>query len=72
MELILPLDEMTITDKLSVMERLWDDLCRNAEHIPSPSGHEDILSAREKRVRKGRAQFVDLDELKKRTRKSIR
>jgi hypothetical protein len=28
------LDEMTIEEKLAAMERLWDDLCRNAESVP--------------------------------------
>ncbi len=34
MENALPLDKMTIEDKLAAMEQLWDDLCRNPESVP--------------------------------------
>jgi hypothetical protein len=50
MKLVLPLDKMTITDKLQALEQIWDDLCRNQEQIPSPDWHEEILHAREDRI----------------------
>jgi hypothetical protein len=28
MDISLPLDKMTSLDKIAVMEKLWDDLCR--------------------------------------------
>jgi len=34
---------MTIAEKLSEMERLWDDLCRDPEDIPSPAWIRDRL-----------------------------
>ncbi|MBI2899065.1 MAG: addiction module protein [Planctomycetes bacterium] len=63
---------MTTADKLSAMERLWDDLCRRPEDVPSPIWHRDVLETREKRVRKGKARFFSLDEAKARTRKASR
>ncbi len=66
MENALPLDKMTIEDKLAAMEQLWDDLCRNPESVPSPSWHERILSEREKRVREGKARFSDIAAAKDR------
>ena len=66
----IPLDEMTTEDKLAAMERLWEDLCRNPESVPSPAWHEDVLLAREKQIRKGGAKFSSLDEVKDRIRKS--
>jgi hypothetical protein len=72
MENILPLDKMTIEDKLAVMEQLWEDLCRNPESIPSPSWHGEILSAKAKRVQEGKAKFSGIDEAKNRIRKSIK
>jgi len=38
MKIVLPLDEMTTPEKLSVIGQLWDDLCRRAEDVPSPHG----------------------------------
>ena len=64
MEFVLPLDKMTTSDKLAAMERLWEDLCRSPESVLSPSWHGDVLSAREKRVMEGRAEFVAFDAAK--------
>ncbi|HOV77771.1 MAG TPA: addiction module protein [Sedimentisphaerales bacterium] len=47
MGIMLPLDKMTVSEKFSEMERLWDDLCRNPQDVPSPSWHEAILVERE-------------------------
>ncbi len=47
MGIMLPLDKMTVSEKLSEMEPLWDDLCRNLQDVPSPSWHEAILVERE-------------------------
>jgi hypothetical protein len=66
----LPLDKMTTSDKLSVMEQLWDDLCREPDQVPSPSWHGEVLAGREKRVREGQAGFSDLAEAKERIRKA--
>jgi hypothetical protein len=70
MEPLLPLDKMTTADKLSVMEQLWDELCRAPEDIPSPAWHEKLLSGREKRAREGKASFSDLADAKDRIRKA--
>jgi hypothetical protein len=32
----LPLEEMSVTEKLQVMEELWSDLCCNQDQIPVP------------------------------------
>ena len=72
MEFVLPLDKMTTSDKLAAMERLWEDLCRSPESVLSPPWHGDILSAREKRVREGMAEFAAFDAAKDRIRKSTK
>ena len=71
MDFVFPLDKMTTEDKLAAMEQLWEDLCRNAESLPSPPWHESVLSGRERRVLEGRAKFSDLAAAKERIRKSI-
>jgi len=72
MEFVLPLDKMTTEDKLAAMERLWEDLCRSPESVPSPSWHEDVLSAGEKRVREGKAEFAAFNGAKDRITKSTK
>jgi len=71
MELALNLEQMTTADKLAAMERLWEDLCRTPEAVPSLSWHGEVLSAREKRVSEGKAAFAPLDEVKDRIRKAV-
>ena len=70
MGLALNLDQMAIADKLVAMERLWEDLGRTPEAVPSPSWHGEVLSAREKRIGEGKAAFAPLDEVKERIRKA--
>jgi hypothetical protein len=53
------------------MERLWEDLGRTPETVPSPSWHGDVLSARETRISEGKAAFAPLDKVKERIRKSF-
>jgi hypothetical protein len=62
----LPLEEMTVTEKLQVMEELWSDLCCNQDQIPVPQWHKDILDKREELVKQGKATFVDWKTAKKR------
>ena len=72
MGIMLPLDKMTTAEKLLEMERLWDDLCRHPEDVPSPAWHETVLAEREKQVSQGKMGFIDLDEAKERIRKATR
>lgn len=68
----LPLDKMTTSEKLLEMERLWDDLCRNPQDVPSPAWHGDVLAERERQIAQGNMKFLDLDEAKKRIRRATR
>ncbi len=65
------INSMTTQEKLRAMEMLWDDLCRNAPEMASPSWHEDILKKREKDILEGKDEFVDWDQAKKDIWKSI-
>jgi len=63
---------MTIEEKIRTMENLWDDLCRCADTIPSPSWHEKVLKLREKAIEEGREKFVDWDIEKDRIQQSLK
>ena len=65
MSIVLPLDKMTIPDKLRAMEQIWDDLQRASDDVPSPAWHRDVLAARELRVR-------DWTEAKRRIRDQVK
>ncbi len=72
MNISLPLDKMTKLDKIAVMEKLWDDLCRDPESIPSPTWHKDVLEAREKEINEGKAKFASFNKAKERIRDQIK
>jgi putative addiction module component (TIGR02574 family) len=72
MDISLPLDKMTSLDKIALMEKLWDDLCRDPESIISPKWHKGVLEAREKEINEGRAKFTSFDRAKERIRDQIK
>ena len=43
---LLPLDKMTVAQKLRVMEEIWADLRKNEDHIPVPEWHKEELERR--------------------------
>ena len=53
MEVLLPLEKMSIEDKIRTMEIIWDNLCQTAKDIPSPSWHKNILDEREMAIENG-------------------
>ncbi len=72
MEVEIPLEKMTTLDKLRALQRIWDDLQRKPEDIPSPSWHGDVLQAREEGIKEGSSQFVDWSEAKRKIRDRTR
>jgi hypothetical protein len=71
MPVTLPLSEMTIPEKLQIMEALWADLSRNGEAIESPDWHREVLDQRESRIASGEARFLDWETAKSHIRKSV-
>jgi putative addiction module component (TIGR02574 family) len=65
------LENLTVAEKLELMERLWDDLSRRPKDVPSPQWHGDVLAERIAAVRDGRTDFVRWDDAKKRLRERL-
>ncbi len=65
MQVSLPLGEMTKEEKLRAMEELWKDLTKDEQEFISPNWHEDVLKAREERVKSGQEQYEDWETAKK-------
>jgi putative addiction module component (TIGR02574 family) len=70
MEIVLPLNEMTTAEKLAVIERLWDDLARNPQDVPSPDWHGEELSQRLRRAQAGESPFSEIQDVRERLRKA--
>jgi putative addiction module component (TIGR02574 family) len=62
----LAIDQMTIEEKLQIMEALWNDLCQHEEAVPVHDWQKEILDERERLIEKGEAQFLDWEDAKQR------
>jgi Putative addiction module component len=63
----LEIGQMTIEEKLQVMESLWADLCARAS-VAMPQWHRDTLDYRQRLVDQGKAQFIDWETAKEQIR----
>jgi Putative addiction module component len=62
----LPLEKMTVAEKLQAMEELWADLSRN-EDFESPAWHGEVLQERA-----GQKNFVDWETAKEQLRARLK
>ncbi|MGQ0522601.1 MAG: addiction module protein [Betaproteobacteria bacterium] len=60
----LPLDKMSVEEKIQAMESLWEDLCGRAGGVASPAWHEDVLAERDAAHKRGEDAFQDWDQAK--------
>jgi hypothetical protein len=66
----LPLSDMSLGEKLQVMEEIWEDLSRIPD-FESPSWHQDVLEKTEARIASGKAKFVDWEKAKAEIRRQL-
>jgi putative addiction module component (TIGR02574 family) len=71
MPVTLPLSDLTVSEKLQLMEALWEDLSRNADALESPEWHREVLEEREQRITSGEALFSDWEQAKADIRKRV-
>lgn len=55
---------MSLSEKLQIMEALWEDLRRHSDALESPEWHRDVLEERERRIASGEATFTDWEQAK--------
>ena len=67
----LPLEKMSVEEKLQAMESLWDDLCSKTGAVSSPAWHEDVLAERQAMQECGDDQFEDWDAAKRNIRNKV-
>jgi hypothetical protein len=72
MSVNLPLETMTLADKLEAMELLWADLSRRPADLPSPDWHKDVLDEHRHGVAEGKLKFLDWDTAIADLRKELR
>jgi hypothetical protein len=65
------LKQMALSEKLQLMEALWEELCSREEEIPVPDWHKTVLDARQGQIDEGTATFADWEVAKERIRKRV-
>jgi hypothetical protein len=72
MSVYIPLDTMTVEEKLRAMEDIWADLRRQPDEIPSPNWHREVLTDRERKRKDGSSVYEDWTVAKERIRNKTR
>ena len=65
------LQEMTTSEKLRLMEELWQNLSQTALEVASPEWHGDVLAERDRLIDSGEETFIDWETAKKRLREEL-
>ncbi len=56
--------QLPLTEKLQIMEAIWEDLRSQADKVPMPDWHKSLLGERQKAVAEGREKILDWDTVK--------
>ena len=67
-ELVLPLETMTVAEKMDIIDRIMADLSRNSADVPVIEWHGTMLEARAEDLRNGTDRFITLEEAQDRIR----
>lgn len=67
----IPIESMSLEEKLEAMELLWDDLCNRAEEVRSPEWHKEVLEERAAAVARGEAEYEDWEDAKERLKREL-
>lgn len=62
----IPVESMSVAEKLEAMEQLWGSLREFPENIPSPDWHREILDERQRRLEGGQATVSSLEDVRQR------
>jgi hypothetical protein len=67
----IPIERMSLEEKLQAMESLWNDLCSRAGGPESPEWHGAELAERIAAAEKGGDQFEDWETAKRKIRNAV-
>jgi hypothetical protein len=71
MKIALPLKEMTVSEKIEIMEEIWTDLSSVNTGYSPPDWHERILEERTRLAGSGEVGFTDWETAKREIRDRV-
>ncbi len=63
------IEQMSLEERLQMMELLWTSLARTPEAVPSPDWHGAVLADRLAKIEHGEGEFLTLAEVTARLQK---
>jgi hypothetical protein len=60
----IPVEQMSVEEKLRAMKLLWENLRQDEKDVPVPQWHRNLLDERDKLVAEGKARFEDWETAK--------
>ena len=66
MSIEIPLETLSVPERIRLLERVWDSLCSKSGDVRSPEWHREVLEARKHRIEDGRATVSPWNEAKAR------
>ena len=66
MSVEITLDNLSVSEKVRLLERVWDSLCSKSGDVRSPDWHREVLETRKRRLEEGRATVSPWSEAKAR------
>ena len=64
---ITEIKSLPVSERIMLMEEIWDSLCHEHEQVESPLWHQDILNDRLELLNSKQATLLSLQELKNTT-----
>jgi hypothetical protein len=64
MAITLPLETMTVEEKLQTMEAIWSSLCSGPLEPPSPEWHGEVLKQRDQSLQRGDDRFEPWEKVR--------
>ena len=58
------INSMSLSQKMYLMEQLWDSFKQNETQLASPAWHKEVLESRRERYERGEIQKLSLDEVR--------
>jgi len=65
------LGQMSVPEKLKLMEEIWRDLSQNERDLPSPEWHGAVLAERERKLASGEDSILDWETAKQQLRAKL-
>jgi putative addiction module component (TIGR02574 family) len=66
-----PIAQLSFTQKLDLMEKLWADMAGNEKNLESPAWHEAVLDDRKTALDAGKETVSNWEEAKERIKKNV-